>query len=152
MMMMMMKTRASVFLSRLYERHGEAAVRSFSQFHPTVTPADVMAMAERSHFLAYLDNLVQAQAEEHRCIVASLSKPTGFRVHPCCFSLLQSGLCILQVGVPAVAPGSRVPEAGLAPAGSYPRCSSVVWHNDARWTTAVWLSQRVNNSKYAIDR
>lgn len=59
-------------MSRLYERHGEAAVRSFSQFHPTVTLADVMAMAEKSHFLAYLDNLVQSQSEEHRWVATSL--------------------------------------------------------------------------------
>lgn len=51
---------------RLYEKHGEAAVRSFSQFYPTVTPADVAVMAQRSHFLAYLDNLVQSQTDEHR--------------------------------------------------------------------------------------
>ncbi|XP_023149127.2 Hermansky-Pudlak syndrome 5 protein [Amphiprion ocellaris] len=53
-------------LHRLYEKHGEAAVRSFSQFYPTITPADVMTMAQQSHFLAYLDNLVQSRAEEHR--------------------------------------------------------------------------------------
>lgn len=41
-------------------------MRSFSQFYPTVTPADVATMAHRSHFLAYLDNLVQSQTEEHR--------------------------------------------------------------------------------------
>jgi len=51
----------------LYEQHGEAAVRSLSQFYPTVTPADVMAMAQPAHFLAYLDNLVQSRAEEQRC-------------------------------------------------------------------------------------
>lgn len=67
-------------LHRLYERHGEAAVRSFSQFHPTVTPADVMAMAEKSHFLAYLDNLVQSQAEEHRLtFLQSLLDPESLR-------------------------------------------------------------------------
>ncbi|XP_024859388.1 Hermansky-Pudlak syndrome 5 protein isoform X2 [Kryptolebias marmoratus] len=53
-------------LHRLYEKHGEAAVRSFSQFYPTITPADVMTMAQQSHFLPYLDNLVQSRAEEHR--------------------------------------------------------------------------------------
>ena len=58
----------SVLLSRLYDKHGEAAVRSFSQFYPTITPADVMAMAQQSHFLAYLDNLVQSRTEEHRYI------------------------------------------------------------------------------------
>lgn len=54
--------------SRLYEKHGEAAVRSFSQFYPTITPADVMTMAQKSHFLAYLDNLVQSQTEQHRYV------------------------------------------------------------------------------------
>lgn len=36
-----------------------------------------MAMAEKSHFLAYLDNLVQSQSEEHRCVVASLLRASG---------------------------------------------------------------------------
>lgn len=58
----------TVLQSRLYEKHGEAAVRSFSQFYPTITPADVMTMAQKSHFLAYLDNLVQSQTEEHRSV------------------------------------------------------------------------------------
>lgn len=43
-------------------------MRSFSQFYPTVTPADVAVMAQRSHFLAYLDNLVQSQPDEHRLV------------------------------------------------------------------------------------
>lgn len=55
-----------MLMSRLYESHGEAAVRSFSQFYPTITPADVMSTAQKSHFLAYLDNLVQSRTEEHR--------------------------------------------------------------------------------------
>ncbi|TWW75977.1 Hermansky-Pudlak syndrome 5 protein [Takifugu flavidus] len=63
-------------LHRLYEKHGEAAVRSLSQFYPTVTPADVAAMSQRSHFLAYLDNLVQSQTEEHRLsFLQSLLEP-----------------------------------------------------------------------------
>ncbi|KAF7659859.1 hypothetical protein LDENG_00292180 [Lucifuga dentata] len=53
-------------LHRLYEKHGEGAVRTFSQFYPTITPADVMIMAQQNHFLAYLDNLVQSQAEVQR--------------------------------------------------------------------------------------
>lgn len=69
----------TVLSSRLYERHGEAAVRSFSQFYPTITPADVMTMAQKSHFLAYLDNLVQSQTEEHRYVFhfILLSKKDG---------------------------------------------------------------------------
>lgn len=62
----------TVLPSRLYEKHGEAAVRSFSQFYPAITPADVMTMAQKSHFLAYLDNLVQSQTEEHRSVFCSL--------------------------------------------------------------------------------
>uniref|UniRef100_A0A3Q0RIW0 Hermansky-Pudlak syndrome 5 protein homolog n=1 Tax=Amphilophus citrinellus TaxID=61819 RepID=A0A3Q0RIW0_AMPCI len=67
-------------LHRLYEKHGEAAVRSFSQFYPTITPADVMTMAQKSHFLAYLDNLVQSQTEEHRLsFLQSLLDPESLR-------------------------------------------------------------------------
>ncbi|XP_008310288.1 BLOC-2 complex member HPS5 isoform X2 [Cynoglossus semilaevis] len=53
-------------LYRLYEKHGEAAVRSCCQFYPTITPADIWTMAQQSHFLAYLDNLVQSQSEGQR--------------------------------------------------------------------------------------
>uniref|UniRef100_A0A673AA94 Hermansky-Pudlak syndrome 5 protein homolog n=1 Tax=Sphaeramia orbicularis TaxID=375764 RepID=A0A673AA94_9TELE len=65
---------------RLYEKHGEAAVRTFSQFYPTITPADVMAMAQQRHFLAYLDNLVQSRTEEHRLsFLQSLLEPESLR-------------------------------------------------------------------------
>ncbi|XP_071353141.1 Hermansky-Pudlak syndrome 5 protein isoform X2 [Trachinotus anak] len=67
-------------LHRLYGKHGEAAVRSFSQFYPTITPADVMTMAQKSHFLAYLDNLVQSRTEEHRLtFLQSLLEPESLR-------------------------------------------------------------------------
>ncbi|XP_022611635.1 Hermansky-Pudlak syndrome 5 protein isoform X2 [Seriola dumerili] len=67
-------------LHRLYEKHGEAAVRSFSQFYPTITPADVMTMAQKSHFLAYLDNLVQSRTEEHRLsFLQCLLEPESLR-------------------------------------------------------------------------
>ncbi|KAK5927908.1 hypothetical protein CgunFtcFv8_013016 [Champsocephalus gunnari] len=63
-------------LHRLYEKHGEAAVRSFTQFYPTVTPADIVTMAQQSHFLAYLDNLVQSRTEEDRLsFLQSLLEP-----------------------------------------------------------------------------
>ncbi|XP_027883963.1 BLOC-2 complex member HPS5 [Xiphophorus couchianus] len=65
---------------RLYEKHGEAAVRSFSQFYPIITPADVETVAQRSHFLAYLDNLVHSRAEEHRLsFLQSLLEPESLR-------------------------------------------------------------------------
>ncbi|XP_029909654.1 BLOC-2 complex member HPS5 [Myripristis murdjan] len=67
-------------LHRLYEKHGEVAVRSFSQFYPTIPPADVMAMAQQSHFLAYLDNLVQSRTEEQRLsFLGSLLQPESLR-------------------------------------------------------------------------
>ncbi|XP_061630629.1 Hermansky-Pudlak syndrome 5 protein isoform X2 [Phyllopteryx taeniolatus] len=67
-------------LHRLYEKHGEAAARSFSPFYPTIAPADVMRMAHKSHFLAYLDNLVLSQPEEHRLsFLQSLLEPESLR-------------------------------------------------------------------------
>ncbi|XP_067091332.1 Hermansky-Pudlak syndrome 5 protein isoform X1 [Osmerus mordax] len=67
-------------LHRLYEKHGEVAVRSFTQFYPTILPSDVMAMAQPSHFLAYLDNLVQSRAEEQRsAFLGSLLQPESLR-------------------------------------------------------------------------
>lgn len=68
-------------LYRLYEKQGEAAVRSFSQFYPTISPADVMIMADQRHFLAYLDNLVQSRAEDHRLsFLQSLLDPESLRL------------------------------------------------------------------------
>uniref|UniRef100_A0A8C3A8M1 Hermansky-Pudlak syndrome 5 protein homolog n=1 Tax=Cyclopterus lumpus TaxID=8103 RepID=A0A8C3A8M1_CYCLU len=70
----------ALFLSRLYQKHREAAVRSFTQFYPTITPADVMTMAQQGHFLAYLDNLVQSRTEEHRLsFLQSLLEPESLR-------------------------------------------------------------------------
>ncbi|KAM6960632.1 BLOC-2 complex member HPS5 [Aplochiton taeniatus] len=67
-------------LHRLYEKHGELALRSFAQFYPAVLPSDIMAMAQRSHFLAYLDNLLQSQAEEQRLsFLGSLLQPESLR-------------------------------------------------------------------------
>ncbi|KAK6472920.1 Hermansky-Pudlak syndrome 5 protein-like isoform X1 [Huso huso] len=69
-------------LSRLYERHGELALRSFGQFYPTIIPADVMALSRRSpaHFLAYLDNLVKWKpAEQRLSLIGSLLQPESLR-------------------------------------------------------------------------
>uniref|UniRef100_A0AAY4DEZ7 Hermansky-Pudlak syndrome 5 protein homolog n=1 Tax=Denticeps clupeoides TaxID=299321 RepID=A0AAY4DEZ7_9TELE len=67
-------------IPRLYEKHGELAVRSFPQFYPTVLPSDVMAMAQSSHFLPYLDNLVQSRAEEQKLsFIGSLLQPETLR-------------------------------------------------------------------------
>ncbi|KAK6472477.1 Hermansky-Pudlak syndrome 5 protein-like protein [Huso huso] len=69
-------------LSRLYERHGELALRSFGQFYPTIIPADVMALSRRSpaHFLAYLDNLVKWKpAEQRLSMIGSFLQPESLR-------------------------------------------------------------------------
>uniref|UniRef100_A0A8C9VEM0 Hermansky-Pudlak syndrome 5 protein homolog n=1 Tax=Scleropages formosus TaxID=113540 RepID=A0A8C9VEM0_SCLFO len=67
-------------LHRLYEKHGESAVRAFVQFYPRVVPADVMAMVKKSHFLPYLDNLIHSQSEEQRLpFLESLLQPQSLR-------------------------------------------------------------------------
>ncbi|XP_057693292.1 Hermansky-Pudlak syndrome 5 protein [Corythoichthys intestinalis] len=68
-------------IHRLYEKHGEAAIRSLPPFYPTITPADVMQMAHKSHFLAYLDNLLLSQPEEQRLsFLQSLLDPESLRL------------------------------------------------------------------------
>ncbi|XP_051979413.1 BLOC-2 complex member HPS5-like [Xyrauchen texanus] len=65
---------------RLYEKHGEVAVRAFPQFYPTILPSDIMAMALPGHFLPYLDNLVQSRAEQQRkSFLGSLLQPDTLR-------------------------------------------------------------------------
>ncbi|KAL7867731.1 hypothetical protein SRHO_G00091150 [Serrasalmus rhombeus] len=67
-------------LYRLYEKHGEVAVRAYPQFYPTILPSDVMAMVQPSHFLPYLDNLIQSQVEEQRLsFLGSLLQPETLR-------------------------------------------------------------------------
>ncbi|XP_060770511.1 Hermansky-Pudlak syndrome 5 protein isoform X2 [Neoarius graeffei] len=67
-------------LYRLYEKHGEMAVRAYPQFYPTILPSDIIAMVQPSHFLPYLDNLVQSQAEEQRLsFLGSLLQPETLR-------------------------------------------------------------------------
>uniref|UniRef100_A0A673MLI3 Hermansky-Pudlak syndrome 5 protein homolog n=1 Tax=Sinocyclocheilus rhinocerous TaxID=307959 RepID=A0A673MLI3_9TELE len=68
------------FLYRLYDKHGEVAVRAYPQFYPTILPSDIMAMALPSHFLPYLDNLVQSRAEQQRLsFLGSLLQPESLR-------------------------------------------------------------------------
>uniref|UniRef100_A0A671K5F2 Hermansky-Pudlak syndrome 5 protein homolog n=1 Tax=Sinocyclocheilus anshuiensis TaxID=1608454 RepID=A0A671K5F2_9TELE len=68
------------FLYRLYDKHGEVAVRAYPQFYPTILPSDIMAMALPSHFLPYLDNLVQSRAEQQRLsFLGSLLQPETLR-------------------------------------------------------------------------
>ncbi|XP_036391634.1 Hermansky-Pudlak syndrome 5 protein isoform X1 [Megalops cyprinoides] len=67
-------------LHRLYKKHGELALRSFTQFYPTILPSDIMALAQKRHFLAYLDNLIQSRAEEQRLsFLGSLLQPECLR-------------------------------------------------------------------------
>ncbi|XP_056595865.1 Hermansky-Pudlak syndrome 5 protein isoform X2 [Triplophysa dalaica] len=67
-------------LYRLYEKHGEVAVRAYPQFYPTILPSDIMAMALPNHFLPYLDNLVQSRSEQQRLsFLGSLLRPESLR-------------------------------------------------------------------------
>ncbi|KAL7857630.1 hypothetical protein AOLI_G00177310 [Acnodon oligacanthus] len=67
-------------LYRLYEKHGEVAVRAYPQFYPTILPSDVMAMVQPGHFLPYLDNLIQSHVEEQRLsFLGSLLQPETLR-------------------------------------------------------------------------
>nr|XP_055048605.1 Hermansky-Pudlak syndrome 5 protein [Misgurnus anguillicaudatus]XP_055048606.1 Hermansky-Pudlak syndrome 5 protein [Misgurnus anguillicaudatus] len=67
-------------LYRLYEKHGEVAVRAYPQFYPTILPSDIMAMALPNHFLPYLDNLVQSRSEHQRLsFLGSLLQPETLR-------------------------------------------------------------------------
>ncbi|MCI4382003.1 hypothetical protein PGIGA_G00258540 [Pangasianodon gigas] len=67
-------------LYRLYEKHGEMAIRAYPQFYPTILPSDIIALVQPSHFLPYLDNLVQSQAEEQRLpFLGSLLQPETLR-------------------------------------------------------------------------
>ncbi|XP_059392945.1 Hermansky-Pudlak syndrome 5 protein [Carassius carassius] len=67
-------------LYRLYDKHGEVAVRAYPQFYPTILHSDIMAMALPSHFLPYLDNLVQSRAEQQRLsFLGSLLQPETLR-------------------------------------------------------------------------
>ncbi|XP_053346697.1 Hermansky-Pudlak syndrome 5 protein [Clarias gariepinus] len=67
-------------LYRLYEKHEEMAVRAYPQFYPTILPSDIIAMVQPSHFLPYLDNLVQSQAESQRLsFLGSLLQPETLR-------------------------------------------------------------------------
>ncbi|XP_057183422.1 Hermansky-Pudlak syndrome 5 protein isoform X2 [Triplophysa rosa] len=67
-------------LYRLYEKHGEVAVRAYPQFYPTILPSDITAMALPNHFLPYLDNLVQSRSEQQRLsFLGSLLRPDTLR-------------------------------------------------------------------------
>ncbi|KAA0724780.1 Hermansky-Pudlak syndrome 5 protein [Triplophysa tibetana] len=67
-------------LYRLYEKHGEVAVRAYPQFYPTILPSDIMAMALPNHFLPYLDNLVQSRSEQQRLsFLGSLLQPESLQ-------------------------------------------------------------------------
>lgn len=54
------------YVSRLYEKFGESALRSFIRFYPAISPSDVMQLCRPrpAQFLAYLDSLVKSRPEE----------------------------------------------------------------------------------------
>uniref|UniRef100_A0A6Q2XDU9 Hermansky-Pudlak syndrome 5 protein homolog n=1 Tax=Esox lucius TaxID=8010 RepID=A0A6Q2XDU9_ESOLU len=71
-------------LHRLYEKHGEVAVRSFAQFYPTILPSDIDAMANQSHLfvvyslystmlLSFLGSLLQPETLRQDWLVLALT-------------------------------------------------------------------------------
>ncbi|XP_068117548.1 BLOC-2 complex member HPS5 [Hyperolius riggenbachi] len=71
------------YVSRVYEKFGELAARSFSRFFPSVLPADVAQLCRGNpqHFLAYLDNLLKTKPENHRLpMLQSLAQPESLKL------------------------------------------------------------------------
>ncbi|KAM5126544.1 BLOC-2 complex member HPS5 [Mantella aurantiaca] len=56
------------YVSRIYDKFGESAVRSLPKFYPSILPADVKHLCRENpgHFLAYLDNLIKMNPEQQR--------------------------------------------------------------------------------------
>uniref|UniRef100_A0A8C6W3B2 Hermansky-Pudlak syndrome 5 protein homolog n=1 Tax=Nannospalax galili TaxID=1026970 RepID=A0A8C6W3B2_NANGA len=54
------------YATRLYEKFGESALRSFIRFYPSISPSDIMQLCRQcpAQFLAYLDSLVKSRPED----------------------------------------------------------------------------------------
>ncbi|XP_076970287.1 BLOC-2 complex member HPS5 isoform X2 [Tamandua tetradactyla] len=71
------------YASRLYERFGESALRSFIRFYPSILPSDIMQLCHNHpvQFLAYLDSLVKSKPEDQRPpFLESLLQPESLRL------------------------------------------------------------------------
>ncbi|CAI9564531.1 unnamed protein product, partial [Staurois parvus] len=71
------------YVSRIYDKFGESAVRSFPKFYPSVLPVDVkhLCRANPGHFLAYLDNLIKTKPEQQRLsLLQSLAQPESLKL------------------------------------------------------------------------
>ncbi|XP_075423794.1 BLOC-2 complex member HPS5 isoform X1 [Ascaphus truei] len=69
--------------SRIYEKFGETAVRSFIKFYPSILPLDVMRLCRGNpgHFLAYLDSLIKSKPEDQRSsLLQSLVQPESLKL------------------------------------------------------------------------
>ncbi|KAM4617154.1 BLOC-2 complex member HPS5 isoform 1-T2 [Discoglossus pictus] len=68
--------------SRIYEKYGESAVRSFIKFYPSILPVDITQICRGNpgHFLSYLDSLIKSKPEEQRLsLLKSLVQPESLK-------------------------------------------------------------------------
>ncbi|XP_030056966.1 BLOC-2 complex member HPS5 isoform X2 [Microcaecilia unicolor] len=71
------------YAARLYEKFGEAALRPFIKFYPSILPSNVLHLCRGNpaHFLAYLDSLIRTKPEEQRlALLKSLLQPESLRL------------------------------------------------------------------------
>ncbi|PIO22440.1 hypothetical protein AB205_0076780, partial [Aquarana catesbeiana] len=71
------------YVSRIYDKFGESAVRSLPKFYPSILPVDVkhLCRANPGHFLAYLDNLIKTKPEQQRLfLLQSLAQPESLKL------------------------------------------------------------------------
>ncbi|XP_053576637.1 BLOC-2 complex member HPS5 [Bombina bombina] len=70
-------------VSRIYEKYGESAVRSFVKLYPSVLPVDINQICKENpgHFLAYLDSLIKSKPEEQRLsLLQTLAQPESLKL------------------------------------------------------------------------
>ncbi|KAG8456585.1 hypothetical protein GDO86_002386 [Hymenochirus boettgeri] len=71
------------YTSSMYEKFGEAAVRSVTRFYPSILPLDVMQICRGNprHFLAYLDNFIKSRPVDQRSsLLQSLLQPESLKM------------------------------------------------------------------------
>lgn len=108
-----------------------------------------MTMAQQSHFLPYLDNLVQSRTEEHRYVIRlDMWKHPRYRYLLFVTELIMR-FVFCQAVISAVPSWTWISETWLAGAGTHSWCSSTLWYHDSWWTAQV-LFCNVKHTKIAF--
>lgn len=71
------------YAARLYEKFGDAALRSLIRFYPSILPSDIIQFCHHqpAQFLTYLDSLVKSRPEDQRSsFLQSLLQPESIRL------------------------------------------------------------------------